>query len=321
MPFDVSTVPADQIAWVNGRSTLVLQHNYYNKISFKDIVAADDPASNKVRYTCRARQLRPRLKLVKSGSPVAINCESVQIVNNVGWRENGLGRVSIINTDGQIIYDAFVYYPREIEQCPSPRCLGRGVSCQDMRPENGAQPHARVLAAIRKILDKSGLVVAHDVLKHEELLEGLDLSNYDVCDTQRLSGFPSKSPKLDTLAAGMLSRNMQAAEHSSIEDAQATMDLFQWHEKYGVEESDYASEVRDSESPVGQAAGDNAGELFGSDSPQSQTDGTSDGAHMPASESLKEQTMVAQSSFLLQPPFLPTEESMRKITSWVSRML
>lgn len=74
-----------------------------------------------------------------------------------------------------------------------------------------------------------------------QMLDGIDFDDYDVRDTQKMHGWPyegsnPRQPALRALAAAVLDRNIQGEEHSSVEDARATMELFLWyHEKFGID--------------------------------------------------------------------------------------
>jgi RNA exonuclease 4 len=227
----VTIVSADQVTWVNGRLTVMPQSA--NKSSnYKTYHAY--PARRINRYKCRAEQRTPRLDLVTPGSPVALDCEGVQLVEDVGWRKCGLGRVSIVNLDGETIYDTFVFYPADVKHRTSPQWLRLGVKYQDILAKNGAQAHAKVLADVKSVLDKSGIVVAHAARNDMQMLDGIDFANYVVRDTQTLywRQFDRWVGRgLADLASAVLGRGIQTTEHSSVEDARATMDLFLWYRK------------------------------------------------------------------------------------------
>ena len=87
---------------------------------------------------CRAEQLIPRMDLVKAGEPVAIDCEGCTLGARVGSAFRGLGRVSIVNDEGALIFDTFVYYPDDAKQrTDNPKYVKAG-NRQDITKENGA---------------------------------------------------------------------------------------------------------------------------------------------------------------------------------------
>lgn len=248
----VTTVSADKITWTNGRPTIANKSQATTKKTNNKVISYKEPNRRRSKpYVCRAEQLTPRLDLVTPGSPVAVDCEGVILPKNTGWRRHGVGRISIVNIDGQVIYDTFVHYPREVEARPSPQRLKLGVKYQDLFPSNGAQPHAAVLAAAKSVFDKSGIVVGHAAENDMQMLDGIDFDDYVVRDTQKMRGWPFEGsnphqPGLKALAAGVLDRDIQGEEHSSVEDARATMDLFLWHHERFGGGLDYAGEPIDS---------------------------------------------------------------------------
>lgn len=218
----VITIPHARAVWVNGRRNILPED-------------ANAKRQEKARARSRAVQIEPRLDLVTPGSPLALDCEGVLLPQETSWRKHGVGRVSITNTNGQVIYGVFTHYPRGVEHRPSPQRLKLGVTYKDIRPENGAQPHAEVLATVKKIFDKSGIVVAFAAINDIRMLHGIDFSPYVVRDVQGFHEYRQYAlgqdgiPSLRILASEVLERPIQQEEHSSVEDAQATMDLFLLH--------------------------------------------------------------------------------------------
>lgn len=181
-------------------------------------------------YKCRAVQTAPRLDLVTAGSAVAVDCEGMYLPKKSGKASRGVGRISIVNANLDVIYDTFVYYPKHFDARPDPQRLKMGVTYNDVKPSNGAQPHAKVLAAVKKIFDKSGAIVGHSFDSDINMLRGIDFSPYTVHDTQDVAEY-SYMPKLRELTAMVLGKQIQTSEHSSVEDAQATMELWMLHAK------------------------------------------------------------------------------------------
>jgi hypothetical protein len=227
----VTTISAEQTKFFNGRLTLVSQPatKSFSKYGHQ---AHINSARRNNRYKCRAEQRTPRLDLVTPGSPVALDYEGVILDDNVGWRKCGVGRVSVVNIDNDTIYDSFVFYPPDVKHRPSPQRLCLAVKYKDILAKNGAQAHAKVLADVKSVLDKSGIVVAHAAINDEQMLDGIDFANYVVCDTQsfywrQFNRWVGRG--LADLAAVILGRGIQTTEHSSVEDARATMDLFLYY--------------------------------------------------------------------------------------------
>jgi len=66
---------------------------------------------------------------------VAIDCE--MMASNIG---QVLGRVSVINYNGETIFDTFVYYPNSVIIRNTDEEYS-GIGWNDIDPQNGAQPH------------------------------------------------------------------------------------------------------------------------------------------------------------------------------------
>lgn len=235
----VTTVSADQVVYVNGHPTITQNSNTTNGNPHSSArYNNNNHRYRHNRYRCRAQQLTPRLDLVKPGSSVALGCEGVKLIGEEfeGWRSHGVGRCSIVNIHGEVVYDTFVYYPEGVNHRPSPQWIKLGVKYKDILPENGAQPHVEVLANAKAIFDKSGTVVAHAATNDQRFLHPIDFSKYKVRDTQTFAEYRKavrrrSAAALSILASSVLGRNIQTEEHSSVEDAQATMDLFLLHHK------------------------------------------------------------------------------------------
>lgn len=183
-------------------------------------------------WRCRAHQLQPLLDLVTPGKPVACDREGLKLDGRVGDENRGLGRVSVTNENNEIIYDTFVYYPADVPHRPDPQWLCLGVKYPDIEPENGAQPHKEVLENVQTIFNKSGLVIGHAFPNDRKMLRGISFNNIQIRDTQLLPEYityaKDKQPSLADLSKHILKRKIQTDPngHSSVEDAQATMQLY-----------------------------------------------------------------------------------------------
>lgn len=201
-------------------------------------------------FKCRAKQTKLRWHLVIEGEAVALDVEGVLLADETSFRKAGVGRVSIVDKDGNIIYDVFVYYPEDVNHRPSPQWLKLGVKYKDIEARFGARPVAEVLANCERIFKIAGTVIVHAgeneirymaprklLTKSQDLIDvyGFDLTQLKLYDTQKFGGYRKfgkgghGKPALKILAAEVLKRDIQLEEHSSVEDAQATMDLFLLH--------------------------------------------------------------------------------------------
>ncbi|KAI1908058.1 3'-5' exonuclease [Ophidiomyces ophidiicola] len=156
------------------------------------------------------------------GKYIAIDCEMVGVGPNPD-RDSALARVSIVNFKGDQVYDSFVK-PKEM--------------VTDWRTKvSGITPaklvSARTLEEVQK--DVAGLLDGRILIGHaiQNDLNALLLSHpkRDIRDTsvhppyRKIAG--GVKPRLKVLAAELLGLQIQGAAHSSVEDARATMLLFQ----------------------------------------------------------------------------------------------
>ena len=159
----------------------------------------------------------------KPGKFLAIDCE---MVGTGPLDDNVLARVSIVNFHGEQIYDSFVQ--------PVP-----GVEVTDYRTfVSGIRPHhlkpdvARTFSEVQKdvaALLEGKILIGH-ALKNDLDVLLLSHPKRDIRDTSRHSTFRKMSmgraPALRKLAKEFLGMEIQGGEHSSVEDARATMMLF-----------------------------------------------------------------------------------------------
>jgi hypothetical protein len=175
----------------------------------------------------------------------------VLLPNEQSTGKSGVGRVSVVNESGEVIYDVFAYYPKDIEHRPSPQWLKLGVRYKDIMPRNGARPIGEILRNVERICQQAGAVVCHAIeneihyvasatlLKMDKkttvTIKGFDLTQFRTFDTQTFAEYRKYGlgyqmlPSLKNLASGVLERQIQVNDHSSVEDAQATMELFLIH--------------------------------------------------------------------------------------------
>lgn len=160
---------------------------------------------------------------VEVGKYVAMDCEMV----GVGGAEDRsvLARVSIVNFHGTQVYDSFVK-PKEF--VTDWRTHVSGVS-----PKNMAT--ARLFDVVQQEVGEllqDRILVGH-AIKNDLDAMMLGHPKKDIRDTSRFSGFrkysAGRTPSLKKLAKEVLGVDIQGGEHSSIEDARATMLLFRRH--------------------------------------------------------------------------------------------
>jgi RNA exonuclease 4 len=196
-----------------------------NDISAKDLEEAyGGSLRNAATQGLRADNINGGLSTdVDIGKYVGIDCEMV----GVGGDEDRsvLARVSIVNFHGTQIYDSFVK-PKEF--VTDWRTHVSGISPKHMATARGFE---EVQSEVENIL-KGRIIVGHAVKNDLEVML-LTHPKKDIRDTSKFSGFrkysAGRSPSLKKLAKEVLGVDIQDGEHSSIEDARATMLLFRRH--------------------------------------------------------------------------------------------
>jgi len=137
-------------------------------------------------------------------------------------KESALARVSIVNYNGDQVYDSYV---KPVEQVTDWRTHVSGIAPKHMT-------HARSLEEVQNEVSrilKDRVLVGHAIRND---LDALLLSHprRDIRDTARHPAYRKlaggSSPKLKLLVSELLGFDIQTGEHSSIEDARACMMLF-----------------------------------------------------------------------------------------------
>lgn len=162
---------------------------------------------------------------------VALDCEMVGI--GTDGKQSALARVSITNWDGSIVLDTFVKVPTRVTDF---RTFVSGVTAKDIRSTN---EDAMELHACRKKvgeLIKDKILIGHS-LKNDFSALMLDHPKQDIRDTAKYKPFMRASGrnggklrprKLRDLVKEHVGRTIQVEgeAHSSVDDANATMDLY-----------------------------------------------------------------------------------------------
>ncbi|KAK0328671.1 hypothetical protein LTR82_000603 [Friedmanniomyces endolithicus] len=179
----------------------------------------------------RTLQIEPRFELVTS--IIALDGEFQKVfVEALRKHQHRVGRISIVNYFGQIIYDVFAYYDEEPGKTIAlpPADLNLGVYWRDLCPENGARPISEVENNIRNILRRAKIVVGHAIANDIKVFSEGVFDRIAVRDTQlhepwrkEYGKAPQHMPKLAVLTCYLLRKHIQGDEHSSVEDARATM--------------------------------------------------------------------------------------------------
>jgi RNA exonuclease 4 len=159
----------------------------------------------------------------KPGKYLAIDCE---MVGSGPLDDNILARVSIVNFHGEQIYDSFVQ-PVKGVQVTDYRTFVSGIRPHHLHPDT-ARPFAQVQKEVAALLN--GKILIGHAIKNDLNVLLLSHPSRDIRDTARHAKFRQSSmgraPALRKLAKEFLGTDIQGGEHSSVEDARATMQLF-----------------------------------------------------------------------------------------------
>ena len=166
---------------------------------------------------------------VEAGKYIAIDCEMVGVGPNPD-EDSALARVSLVNYHGEQLYDSFVL-PKEA--VTDYRTHVSGITPQLLR---GARPLEEVQKDVAGLMH-GRILVGHSIRNDLDAML-LGHPRRDIRDTSRYPGFRAfakgRTPALKKLAKEVLGVVIQGGEHSSVEDARATMLLFR-REKEGFE--------------------------------------------------------------------------------------
>ena len=165
----------------------------------------------------------------EAGKYIALDCEMVGVGPDPS-NDSALARVSIVNYHGHQLYDSFVL-PKE--PVTDYRTHISGITPALLQT---ARSFEAVQADIAKLLD--GKILVGHAVKNDLRALKLGHPKRDTRDTSRYPAFRQlaggKTPSLKKLAKEVLGVDIQGGEHSSVEDARATVLLFR-REKDGFE--------------------------------------------------------------------------------------
>lgn len=170
----------------------------------------------------------------KLGKYLSLDCEMVG-TGPPPHSDNLLARASVVNFHGEQVYDTYVQAP------PKARVEDYRTHVSGIKPHHMRAPYARPFAEVQADIAEllQGRILVGHALRND--LNALLLTHPKNAqrDTSRYAKFRiesrGKPPALRKLAKSELGMEIQTGEHSSIEDARATMGLFR-KEKVGFEE-------------------------------------------------------------------------------------
>lgn len=187
-------------------------------------IAQPTPETQQKGYACLFCKYFSHDDEIKDPSQyVALDCEFVGV--GAKGRNSALGRCSVVDWEGDILCDV---YAKPAEPITDFRTPWSGIRPRHMK---NAMPLCAALDIIEsKIEGKT--VIGHAVHNDFHVL-GIPHPKHKTIDTVRCgilkkkADFDGRGPvSLKRLSAALLGRRIQSREHSSVEDARATMDLF-----------------------------------------------------------------------------------------------
>ncbi|KAJ5779195.1 hypothetical protein N7457_006915 [Penicillium paradoxum] len=174
-----------------------------------------------VETSSRCKENEGRSPTAELGRYVAMDCEMVGVGPNPD-NDSVLARVSVVNFNGDQIYDSYV---RPKEMVTDWRTHVSGIAPKHMIEARTLEHVQKEIADIMKDRILVGHAVSNDL---DALLLGHP--KRDIRDTskhapyRRIAG--GGSPRLKMLAEEFLGIKIQDGAHSSVEDARATMALY-----------------------------------------------------------------------------------------------
>jgi RNA exonuclease 4 len=175
---------------------------------------------------------------------IAIDCEMVGVGED--GRDSILARCSLVNHHGECIYDKYVI---PTDQVTDYRTHVSGIRPADLKKENNAIEFKQVQADVASLI-KNKILVGHAIQNDLKILFLSHDKKY-IRDTQKCKLFRRLAPNLGglpslkNLAKTLLAISIQENEHSSVQDAQATMKLYTTYKK------DWEAEVHKRQKPGG----------------------------------------------------------------------
>jgi len=205
--------------------------------ALEDVRGATDEDADAVGRARDARDAKPKAtgRNTAVTTVLALDCEMVGV--GVDGKRSILARVSIVNDDGNVIMDKFVI---PTERVTDYRTAVSGVRAKDLTAANGAVAFKKVQAQMSELL-KGRILVGHS-LKNDMRVLMLDHPKRDTRDTSLyhpltrplrpeercVPGAPRGRGcrALRDLARQHLGLEIQKGEHSSVDDARATLALY-----------------------------------------------------------------------------------------------
>ncbi|MFH4982831.1 hypothetical protein AB6A40_009540 [Gnathostoma spinigerum] len=159
-------------------------------------------------------------------SVFGMDCEYVGV--GLDGKDDALARVSIVNSNGDPVYDVYVK--------PEERVVDYRTEISGIRPRSlvNGQPFKKVQLEVHKLL--AGKIVVGHALQNDFRVLGLSHTRKLTRDTSKYPYFRkicgiTKTPSLKFLAEKLLGVNIQQGEHDSVVDARVPMKIYMLHRK------------------------------------------------------------------------------------------
>lgn len=229
-----STAETTEMTVSVARGTALAEWAEDNGIPSKDLVAAYGKPFKSNTSLASLNQVKENVNeglssTAEAGKFIAIDCEMVGVGPNPD-KESALARISIVDYNGHQLYDSFVL-PKEA--VTDYRTHVSGITPQLLR---SARTLELVQADVAKLLD--GRILVGHAIKNDLNALLLGHPTRYIRDTSKYPPYRAlskgKSPGLKKLAQELLGIAIQGGQHSSVEDARATMLLFR-RDKDGIE--------------------------------------------------------------------------------------
>ncbi|KAK3640545.1 hypothetical protein LTR56_011883 [Elasticomyces elasticus] len=195
----------------------------------------------KLRVNFDALDIVPRWDLITPIIAFDIEFQLV-FIEATGKHRSRIGRISIVNYWGQVIYDVFAYFDEEpgMQKRLPPRRLKLGVYKADVQLKNGARHIDEVEANVKEIVQGAEILVGHAIANdiracRPGLFDGIQIRDTQFHEPYRVYGkLPKREPKLSVLSIKVLGIPIQMSEHASDEDGATTVALYR-HDEAAIE--------------------------------------------------------------------------------------
>lgn len=196
-----------------------------NEVQFKTLIKnvgeinVSKPMQEKNVHATNNRSETSKPVLTKH---IALDCEMVGV--EIGVNKSMLARISLVNSHGDCIYDKFV---KPTEPVLDYRTRFSGVRSKDLK---NATDFKIVQNEVADLL-KGRILVGH-ALKNDLKVLYLSHPRHSIRDTSKFKKFrEGKTPSLKKLSKQYLGVTIQVGEHNSVQDALATMQLYNMFKK------------------------------------------------------------------------------------------